>query len=284
VTAALGFAKVNVTLRVSSVGAGGLHPIESLVTTIDWADRLAASPSVADDLEVDGAQASGVPIDRSNLVWKAVDAHRHETGNRGGTKLVLTKHIPAAAGLGGGSADAAAALRILDSVTDTDLAAQLAAGLGADVPFALSGGLAMLAGHGERIDSVEGASDFALALVVPPIELSTSDVYRAWDMLGGPTGPEIDDRSLPESLRKWAPLVNDLYPAALQLAPQLGEWRHRLEKAWNRGVMMSGSGSTLFSFFASREAAEEAVIPFRSDSRAVRAAIPQPHGARIDQG
>jgi 4-diphosphocytidyl-2-C-methyl-D-erythritol kinase len=283
-TAALGFAKVNVTLRVSPMRDDGLHLIESLVTTIDWADRLVATPSANDSLVVGGAQATGVPNDRSNLVWKAVDAHRRDTGKRAGTDLALTKHIPAAAGLGGGSADAAAALRLADSVASTNRAAHLAAGLGADVPFALKGGWAKLSGHGQRVDPVDASSDFALALVVPPIQLSTPEVYRAWDMLGAPIGPEMDDPSLPASLRNWAPLINDLYPAAVHLDPQLGEWRHRLEDTWNRGVMMSGSGSTLFSFFPSREDAEEAVDPFRGEARAVRAATPVPHGARIDQG
>jgi 4-diphosphocytidyl-2-C-methyl-D-erythritol kinase len=196
-------------------------------------------------------------------------------------RLRLVKRIPAAAGLGGGSADAAATLMLAAAhlgLTESEAAA-LAPGLGADVPFCLVGGSALVEGHGEIVITRPPARDFALAVAVPPFALATAAVYRRWDELGEPAGSAVDRRHLPDSLREEAPLVNDLLPAAADLVPELGDWIFDLRRHWGGPVMMSGSGPSLFAFFATIAEAEDAARA-AGGARAVRACLPAARGWR----
>jgi 4-diphosphocytidyl-2-C-methyl-D-erythritol kinase len=208
-------AKLTRSLRVTGVRDDGLHLIDAEMVTIDLADELVFA--AGDGLEVEGADPD-VPLGDDNLVRRALAAVDR-------TALVrLRKRIPAGAGLGGGSSDAAAVLRWADC---TDLA--LAATLGADVPFCVVGGRAHVRGIGEDIEPLPPL-DLAFTLLTPPVHCSTAAVYRAWDDLGGPTasGP------------------NDLEPAALVVAPELATWRDRLQEATGQLPVLAGSGSTWF--------------------------------------
>lgn len=209
-------AKLTVSLRVTGVRADGMHLIDAEMVTVDLVDVLTFSRG--DGLEVEGASGLPVPADDHNLVRRAMAlldrrAHVH-----------LVKRIPAGAGLGGGSADAAAVFRWA-GVDDVDLAA----GLGADVPFCLTGGRARVRGIGEEIEPLEAVNE-VFTLVTPPFGCSTPAVYRAWDELGGP--------------RAEGP--NDLEPAALAVEPRLAEWRDRLSDATGARPVLAGSGSTWF--------------------------------------
>lgn len=283
-TRVTGRAKLNFDLRVGAPLPEGLHPIRSLVTTIDWHDTLTIQLGAATELLVSGTAAEGVPDDASNLVLAGLELFRSRSGLSPTCRIVLEKSIPHAAGLGGGSADAAAMLIALDEMHGTSLAPELAPLLGADVPFSLRGGSAVMSGFGEVVDPRPPWSGFWVAVVVPPIELATADVYRVWDQLGRPTGPEVGPSGLPDSLRPSAPLVNDLYPAAVRLAPELGDWRAELGSAWNVPVMMSGSGSALFGCFSDPSDAEEAAARFLASARAAVSAAPTPFGARSAAG
>jgi 4-diphosphocytidyl-2-C-methyl-D-erythritol kinase len=146
------------------------------------------------------------------------------------------------------------------------------------VPFCLAGGAAWMEGHGELLTPVPPPDDFAVAGVVPPFRLGTGAVYRRWDELGCPDGPALEGRVLPVSLRGLAPLTNDLYPAALDLAPELGDWTAELARRWGIPVAMSGSGASLFGYFPTLEEAEEAAAAAAPRARAGRGCLPMPVG------
>jgi 4-diphosphocytidyl-2-C-methyl-D-erythritol kinase len=273
------FAKVNLSLQVRPSDRSGYHPLRSLVRSIDWFDDFEAVLADDDAFSVDGAD--GVPADESNLAWRAIEAIRSAGGDRRPVSARLVKSIPHAAGLGGGSADAAAALavasRLLRFGGDLEV---LGRRLGADVPFCLSGGAAWMEGHGEVLSPAPAADDFALAVVVPPFELPTARVYSRWDQLGGPEGPAVGGRDLPASLRDLGPLRNDLTPAAVSLRPELGDWIADAAGIWGHPALMTGSGSALFGLFPTLDEATEAAraVP---GTRAARGCRPVPSGVRI---
>jgi 4-diphosphocytidyl-2-C-methyl-D-erythritol kinase len=223
--------------------------------------------------------------DRDNLIWRAVDALRRETNNRRPLSFTLSKEIPIAAGLAGGSADAAAALRAASLLlgVSMDITRAVAGRVGADVPFCLQGGLAWMEGYGERLTALE-STDFALAVAVPPFWLATAAVYRRWDEMGGPQGTAVEARHVPPRLRELAPFANDLHPAAVDLRPELGDWTAELEDRWDRPVMLSGSGPSLFAYFRDRDEAAEAAQLVPDEARARFAAGPVSFGVRRVDG
>jgi 4-diphosphocytidyl-2-C-methyl-D-erythritol kinase len=209
-------AKLTLSLRVTGTRADGFHLIDAEMVTVDLADELVFGDG--DGLEVIGASGLAVPADDDNLVRRALRAVGRSAHVR------LTKRIPAGAGLGGGSADAAAVLRWAGC---DDVA--IAASLGADVPFCVRGGRARVTGIGEVLEPLAPVAR-TFTLLTPPFGVSTPAVYRAWDALGGPgaDGP------------------NDLEPAALEVEPRLAEWRDRLGEATGQQPVLAGSGATWF--------------------------------------
>lgn len=207
-------AKLTLRLRVSGVRPDGYHDLDAEMVTLDLADELEFADG--DGLEVTGL--AGAPPGDDNLVRRALRAVGRTAHVR------LHKRIPAGAGLGGGSADAAAVLRWAGC---DDLA--VAARLGADVPFCLLGGRARVTGLGDVLEPLP-PEERTFTLLTPPFGCSTVDVYERWDALGGPTadGP------------------NDLEPAALAVEPRLAEWRDRLGDATGETPVLAGSGSTWF--------------------------------------
>ena len=279
-TQATANAKVNFGLRVEAPRSNGLHLIRGVFQSIDWTDEVALVPAETDAMVVSRGSA---PSDESNLAWRAVDAVRTLAGLAGAVRVTLSKSVPPGAGLGGGSADAAAALILASrrfGVGFDDMRS-LAYQLGADVPFALVGGTAIVGGIGELVSPEPDAEGFALAIVVPDLLLETPTVYEAWDRLEGPSGPAHPEASLPPSLRRFVPLANDLYPAAVAVAPELDDWRAELEGSWGTPVAMTGSGSGLFGYFPTIDEAEDAVGVVPIPTRAVKAAVPVDHGWRL---
>jgi len=208
-------AKLTRSLRVTGTRADAFHLIDAEMVTVELSDELTFTDG--DGLELVDA-APDVPTGDDNIVRRAlavVDRRAH---------VRVRKRIPSGAGLGGGSADAAAVLRWAGC---SDL--ELAVGLGADVPFCMVGGRARVSGVGEVVEPLEPL-DLTFTLLTPPIHCDTGAVYRAWDDLGGPTGPG----------------PNDLEPAALVVAPELGAWRDRLHEATGQVPVLAGSGSTWF--------------------------------------
>ncbi|HEX2369104.1 MAG TPA: 4-(cytidine 5'-diphospho)-2-C-methyl-D-erythritol kinase [Acidimicrobiia bacterium] len=279
-------AKVNLSLRVRPRDWSGRHPLLTLFQAVTLFDLLEVVPDDEDTLTIEGAELDDGP---ENLVWRAVEAVRASVGRDPRLRIHLTKRIALAAGLGGGSADAAAALEglrhLLGSRIPSGSIAEIAEGLGSDVPFARLGGTAMGASYGERLSPLDPApGGYALAIVVPPFELSTPAVYTTWDQLDGPEGPKIDGRQLPPSLRAQGPLQNDLYPAARFIAGDLADWHADLEGLWDRAVMMSGSGPALFAFFSDLDEARGAIDASPSNARAAEAVEPHQRGAeRVEE-
>ena len=251
------YAKINLTLRLEARSPSGLHPIRSLAQTIDWSDEIELGPAEEESFTIEGADLAA---DDGNLAKRALQAVRDATGRTHPVALHLLKRIPIAAGLGGGSADAAAVLTLASRCLRLDPRARdaLGPGLGADVSLFLRGGLVRVAGFGEQVRQAPEHARFHVAVVVPPFELSTADVYGRWDELGGPHGPTIPARYLPPSLRSYGPLVNDLAPAAVDLVPDLGDWIADLGESWSVPVAMSGSGPSLFGLFPTRDEADGA--------------------------
>lgn len=211
-------AKLTVSLRVLGVRGDGLHRIDAEMVSIDLTDRLEVDPG-GDGLVVSGVDG-GLAVDAGadNLVARALEL----VGRRAAVRL--HKRIPAGAGLGGGSSDAAAILRWAGF---TDLAA--AAALGADVAYCLVGGRARVTGIGELVEPLP-FEPRTFTLWTPPFGCPTPAVYRAWDELGGPAGDN----------------GNDLEPAALRVEPRLVEWRDRVTDAAGVRPRLAGSGSTWF--------------------------------------
>ena len=214
-------AKLTVTLRVTGVRNDGYHLIDAEMVTLDLYDELRVDPAGAG---VVVTPESSIPVPsvidpEDNLVAKALRLADRTAG------VELTKHIPAGAGLGGGSADAAAVLRWAGH-HDLDAAASI----GADVAFCLVGGRARVRGIGELVDPLP-FEPRTFTVVTPAIHCSTPAVYRRWDELGGPTvdGP------------------NDLEPAALAVAPELAAVRDALGDATGQQPCLAGSGSSWFA-------------------------------------
>ncbi len=272
-------AKINFSLLLKPADTRGYHPLRSLTQALEWGDTLEFDSEDEDRLEVVGAD---LPTDGSNLVWKAIST---VGGKRPRLAIRLTKRTPTAAGLGGGSSDAAAALRAMQELCRLreEIVVDAAPKVGADVAFFLTGGTAWMEGYGERITRLDRLEGFAVAVVVPPFELPTPDVYGRWDRLGGPEGEEISGRRLPPALRSLGPIRNDLTPAAVDLRPELGDWIRDLSEMWGRPVSLSGSGPSMFGWFADEDEAESAVAEAPSEARCTVATTMSPDGVtRLD--
>ena len=257
----LAYAKLNLVLHVGRPRDDGMHPICSLVASIDLADEVTAEPKEAGGDTVECRGVAG-----HNLAARALAEFRSRAGRElPPLAVTIEKRIPVAAGLGGGSADAAATLRIANQLAGDPLAPEellrLAAELGSDVPAQLEPGHALVQGTGERVEHVSVLPFFAV-LLPDRNGLSAASVYGELDRLEGTRG-ELD----PEPLRRIAsaPLAeiaasldNDLQPAALSLRPELGERLDALAAAGAFGAAVSGSGPTCFGLFPDRSSAETA--------------------------
>ncbi len=217
-------AKLTLSLRLTGLRDDGFHLIDAEMVSLDLHDLVTITPTPdATELAATGPYAVGVPLDRTNLVARALE--------RCGTTATVTIHkqIPHGGGLGGGSSNAAAAMRWCGVGTD-GAALDAASALGADIPFCLVGGRARVRGIGEIVDPLPHV-DRNVTLVIPPLAVSTPAAYRAWDDLGGPTadGP------------------NDLEPAALVVEPRLARWRDTIAERIGRRPVLAGSGATWFT-------------------------------------
>jgi 4-diphosphocytidyl-2-C-methyl-D-erythritol kinase len=255
------YAKLNLVLHVGPPRDDGLHPLCSLMASIDLADEITAEPS---STGADTLDCHGVPGD--NLAAAALAAFRERTGAElPPLALTIDKRIPVAAGLGGGSADAAAALRIANELAGGPLAPEellrLAAELGSDVPSQLEPRHALVQGVGEDVEAAS-LTPFSAVLLPDSEGLSTGAVYAELDRLG-----RARERLDPGPLRALATaspaelaaaLDNDLQPAALSLRPGLRDRLDALVEAGALGAAVSGSGPTCFGLFADAQAAAQA--------------------------
>jgi 4-diphosphocytidyl-2-C-methyl-D-erythritol kinase len=262
---------VNIGLRIGARREDGFHPVDGIFQSVGLADRLTMEVG-----EEDGIRTSAggpVPNGSDNLALRAMAAVRGLVDSAPPIQMTLDKSIPTAAGLGGGSADAAAALAMAGRFfgVEMDVVESLAPSLGSDVPFCLRGGTARVSGRGDLIEPIGALDGFSLAIVVPPFEVSTPAVFRQWDEMGDPPGLRFGANDLPPALRSEESIVNELYPATVALAPEIDDWRRDLENAWGRAVMMSGSGPALYGFFLDREEAAGALVAIPRGARSAEA-------------
>lgn len=270
-------AKLNLALLVEPPRSDGYHPLQSLVQTIEWIDRLDVEEAEEDRFEVDGADLD--PED--NLVLRSVRALRDRSFVPP-LDIRLAKHIPQGAGLGGGSSNAAATLLASSELArlPRSTADEIAPSIGSDVPLFLIGGTMLVTGVGDVVDSQLPLTGFSVAVAVPPFELATADVYRRWDELEGPIGEVGSPARLPPPLRGGIPIRNDLTPAAIAIESELADFMADLRARWGTPVMMTGSGSGCFAFFPDLDEATGAAASVSDMCRATRGLSLRPAGVQ----
>jgi len=255
--------KVNLCLFVGASRADGLHPLVSIFQSVSLADELALEPAPP-GATADEVVCPGVPGE--NLAARALAAYRAATGwDAPPQRLTIAKRVPVAGGMGGGSGDAAAALRLAAHAAgrpqDPRLP-ELAFPLGADVPSQLAPGRALVTGAGEHVEPLPPPPEVGLVIVPAAGQLSTPKVYAEADRLGTPRASldglvaEVRAAALAAPVPPPALAVNDLEPAALSLAPALARTLAALRAAGAAPAMVSGSGPTAFGAFPTRAAAE----------------------------
>ena len=263
------FAKINLSLRVVGVLPGGYHELRTIFQAIALHDTLTIR-RVRGPFRL-ACSDPACPTDRSNLVWRAAAAMWRAAGRRGAPRnfaIQLTKRIPMAAGLGGGSSNAAAALRALATMwrVEATRLPDIAAALGADVPFFLEGGTVLGLGRGDALYPLLDAPRSWVVLVLPTFGVSTREAY------------EWFDRDLPLARRPPAgiarrDMVNDLEPPVARRHPEIARIVSALRRVGASQASMTGSGSTVFGLFGSRAAATRAVASLPDRIRAVSTAV-----------
>jgi len=260
--------KINVALRVGSARADGYHPLATVFQAVNLYEDVVAESAEQISLTVTGRGADRVPTDSSNLAWRAARLLADATGTGAGAHLRITKGVPTAGGMAGGSADAAAALLACDLLWETGLAreelGELAAELGADVPFALTGQTAVGLGRGDVLTPTLARGRFTWVLALSDQGLSTPEVFRAWDALNPDHTPvpeveaELMHALVAGDLHGVARhLVNDLQPAAIALLPTLQDVIDAFEETAALAAIVSGSGPTVAALAARPEDAAE---------------------------
>ncbi len=250
-------AKINLWLNVVGRRADGYHLLDSLVAFADLADTLEVAASDRLTLDVAGPQAAALAQEADNLVLKAARLLAGHAGIEPRAAFTLTKKIPLAAGLGGGSADAAAALRALARLWRLALPEQelraLAARLGADVPMCLAERTAIAGGIGEHLSAAPALPACGLLLVNPNVALPTADVFRArGGVLAAPRTLDRPWRDLAGLVAVLAERGNDLAEPAIALRPVVGEVLAFLRAGQGvRYAAMTGSGATCFALYDS---------------------------------
>ncbi len=253
-------AKINLTLHVTGQRPDGYHLLDSLVVFADIGDRLSIEPAEDLSLTVTGPMAAGVPNDGRNLVLKAAQFAGFAAG-----RVVLEKNLPAEAGIGGGSSDAAAMLRAVSQLTGAPVAV-VAAGaeaLGADIPVCLAARATRMQNIGEQLSDIAELPVLHAVLVNPGLSVPTPAVFKALVKKENAAMPaEIPRFETASDMMLWLQVMrNDLEPAALSLHPGIGTVLEALAELPGASlVRMSGSGATCFALFARRAEAEAAAL------------------------
>ncbi len=296
-------AKINVLLAVGPLRDDGFHELQTVYLAVSLHDTVSVRPADGLSLAVTGAGAgaesgpSRVPTDRGNLAWRAAELLAERAGVPADAAIALDKSIPAAAGLAGGSADAAAALVALDALWGVRAGREeltaLAAELGSDVPFSLLGGVALGAGRGERLTPVLARRRWHWVLGIAGEGLSTPAVYAELDRLRAegrlPDGGSGTSEAVIAALRSGPPsalagaLTNDLQAPALTLRPELRRALRAATEAGAAAALVSGSGPTVAALAADEDEAVRlaAALAGAGVFRTVRAVHGPVPGARL---
>lgn len=287
-------AKINLILRVGAPDESGYHPLLTVFQALDLWDEVSITPASADHLAVEGSiDVTGVPTDHTNIVWSAVDALARVRGHREPLSITITKTIPVAGGMAGGSADAAATLVALNELWDMGLTHEklrdIGGTLGADVPFSLLGGLALGEGRGDLLTPLSRTQPLHVVVVTSSFPLSTPDVYRAVDELRGKTGGVPDGLTAGEmagvtgdDLHALAAVIaNDMQPATLHLAPQVQVTIDALVDAGALASLVSGSGPTVYGLCLDASHAEKVATQLEAKGLTARHTVSTARGAHL---
>jgi 4-diphosphocytidyl-2-C-methyl-D-erythritol kinase len=267
-------AKVNLALHVTGLRVDGYHLLDSIAVFADVGDRIEIEAADALSLSVTGPFAAHAPGGPSDLAWRAAETFFQHTGVRRGVEIRVEKNIPAGAGLGGGSADAAAVLLGLDELFGTKLPADelraLGLKLGADVPMCLAGKALRAGGIGEEISSLEGFPELPMVLVWPGKPVSTAEVFTALVRCDNPPLPDPPRGKSAMEIAVWLQNCrNDLELPAQKIAPEIGAVIEALRATDSCFLArMSGSGSACFGLYVeplAARAASAAVAKARPD-------------------
>ena len=256
-------AKVNTLLRVIGRRDDGFHDLEMVMVPLSLADEISLEeiPSGI-ELSVDGQSDAGM-CGEKNLAWRAAAIMMDAAGVKGGVRIKLAKRTPVAAGLGGGSSDAAAVLRGLSQMWDLGWNPEKLPGLGkrlgADVPFFCYDGPAFVEGIGDRVAAFDIFPKLSFLLVNPGFAVPTPWVYKQWDLQLTPKGGDARVRPLFKAFRDViSSLHNDLETVTIPAHPEIAEIKKFMIDSGAAGALMSGSGPTVFGVFEDRSVRDEA--------------------------
>ena len=251
-------AKINLWLEVVGKRTDGYHELSSLMLPIGIYDRIELELRSGDGIGIE-CDVKGVPLDARNLAWRAAESYLDASGLRAGLQIRLNKSIPVGAGLGGGSADAAAVLLALNKLFDGRLSeirmAEMARTLGADVPFFLYRRPALATGIGEKLEWVEELPLYPLVLIKPPLTVSTAWVYRSLKLTRAGSDIKLGG-ILANPWRLEGVIRNDLEAVTLAEYPFVAKVKEWLLEQGAVAALMSGSGPTVFGVFRDQRRAE----------------------------
>lgn len=245
-------AKINLALDVLRKRPDGYHEVKMVMTTIDLADRLEIMEQMEDKITV-SSSTSFIPTDKKNLAYQAASLLKTRYGIQTGCHIEITKRIPVAAGLAGGSSDAAATLKGLNKLWNLGLSikelAALGAEIGSDVAFCVYGGTALATGRGEKIEPLAPLSPCWVVLAKPPVSVSTADIYRMLDVETC-DHPRVEVMIQAIEERNYAlmceELGNALEAITMREHPQVAKIKKQMLHLGADGALMSGSGPTVF--------------------------------------
>ena len=264
------YAKINLSLDVTGKRPDGYHDVRMIMQTVDICDELTFEKS-EEGITID-VGGSPLPNDKDNLIYKAASAVIEKCCIKGGVRITLDKHIPIAAGMAGGSSDAAATLRGVNRLFECGLSydelRSLGVRIGADVPYCVEGGTVLAEGIGEKLTRLKDLPTLCIAVAKPKRGVSTGNIYKSLDeIFENVPHPDVD--AMLDAMRccpgpafiKY--LGNILEHVTIPLCPEVDDIKKIFEDSGAAGTLMTGSGPTVFAFFDSQEKTEEAISAAR---------------------
>lgn len=267
-----GHAKINLTLDILGTRADGFHEVAMVMQAIELHDTITLEKADKISLTIN---VPWLKADEKNLAWRAAALIMEEYGT-GGATMRLTKNIPVAAGLAGGSADAAAVLRGMNELYELNLTderlCELGARLGSDIPFCLMGGTMLATGRGEVLTRLACLPATYVVLAKPPVSVSTAWAYKNYDEQGAPVHPDNDKicAEIAAGNRKAVAklLCNVLESVTIKKYGVISEYKKMMLEGGAMASMMSGSGPTVFGLTADKATAEKIAARLRENTRA----------------
>lgn len=276
------FAKVNLGLDVVKRLPNGYHQVKMIMQTVGIYDELTLEKAESGiTITTDSGE---LPTDKNNLIYKAAELMREKYGIREGVRIHLQKNIPIAAGMAGGSTDAAATMKGMNTLfklgaTSGELMEE-AVKIGADVPYCIMGGTALAEGIGEKLTALPPVPEMYLLVAKPDISVSTKYVYEHLDAAGIPHHPDID--GMVEAIRGenvpgiLGRMENVLETVTIPAHPVIETIKKRMTQLGAEGSLMSGSGPTVFGIFVKKESAESAYEQMKRDGLAKQLFVAEP--------